>query len=134
MTATDNPHKGDTQMTARKPVRQGDVLLWPVDEIPAAAKPVPQSEGPIILAYGETTGHAHGIYGRAAMFRDDGAGNGGVTYIEAEPGAMLGHGTPTKGLDLPRDPDHGPIEIGGKWRVSRQQEFPRGELARQVVD
>lgn len=47
-------------MTRRLPIRQGDVLLLPVDGIPAAT-PAPRDNGRLILAYGEVTGHAHRI-------------------------------------------------------------------------
>lgn len=116
----------------RHQVRQGDVLLIPVDEIPASAKKVePEKSLPIILAYGETTGHAHGIFGRAVMFRDDGAGGG--TFIHAE-NATLAHGTPTDAVTIPRDPDHGPISLDGAYRVVRQVEFPRAAPQRTVAD
>lgn len=115
----------------RQQVRQGDVLLLPVSNIPDAAKPVARrGNEPLILAYGETTGHAHGVYGRAVMFREDGGG----AFILAEKGAQLGHGTPTDGDTLPRDPDHGPIALDGAYRVVRQVEFPRAAPARQMAD
>jgi len=41
--------------------RQGDVLLIPVDNIPANAKPVDPDGGKLILAYGEVTGHHHAV-------------------------------------------------------------------------
>jgi hypothetical protein len=40
-------------------VRQGDVLLRSVPDIPAAAREVPRDDGRLVLAYGEVTGHAH---------------------------------------------------------------------------
>lgn len=116
----------------RQQVRQGDVLLLPVDTIPDSAKPVPPSKGPIHLAFGEVTNHAHSLYGRATMFRED--GTGGAVFIVAEKGTVLGHGTPTDGDTLPRDPDHGPIALDGAYRVVRQVEFPRAAPARQVAD
>lgn len=67
--------------------RQGDVLLRPVTRIPEGAKPV-ESQGRVVLAYGEVTGHAHAFYSRATMFRDDGLGR---TFISAEAGAELRH-------------------------------------------
>lgn len=39
-------------------VRQGDVWVESVDSIPESAEPIPATE-PVILAYGERTGHAH---------------------------------------------------------------------------
>ncbi|GAC1365526.1 MAG: hypothetical protein NVSMB32_09130 [Actinomycetota bacterium] len=46
---------------SRLPIRQGDVLLVPVDEIPSATKPVARVGGRVILAEGEVTGHHHAI-------------------------------------------------------------------------
>lgn len=42
-------------------IRQGDVLLTPVSELPAGCTKVPLDKGRIVLAYGEVTGHAHAI-------------------------------------------------------------------------
>lgn len=42
-------------------VRQGDILLRPVAEIPKGAREVPRDAGRLVLAYGEVTGHAHVI-------------------------------------------------------------------------
>jgi hypothetical protein len=45
---------------SRKPHRQGDVLFVPVDEIPKGVKAVERdTRGRIVLAEGESTGHAH---------------------------------------------------------------------------
>lgn len=51
-------------MKAKKspqPIRQGDVCLVPVNELPEGAKAV-ESKDRVVLAYGEVTGHAHAIY------------------------------------------------------------------------
>ena len=42
-------------------VRQGDVLLVPVDALPEGATEAPRDKGRLVLAYGEVTGHAHVI-------------------------------------------------------------------------
>ena len=47
-------------------LRQGDVILIPVNEIPQNTKPVPREAGRVVLAHGEITGHHHSIV-------DDGA-------------------------------------------------------------
>ncbi len=47
--------------------RQGDVLLVPVAELPADAKPQARDQGRIVLAYGEVTGHAHAIVDAGAQ-------------------------------------------------------------------
>ena len=41
-----------------KQIRQGDVLLQPVQSVPNGAIEI---KGDVILAYGEVTGHAHAI-------------------------------------------------------------------------
>jgi hypothetical protein len=51
--------------------RQGDVLLIPVDEIPAGLKTVPRDNGRVILAYGEATGHAHAVRADVGLFAAD---------------------------------------------------------------
>lgn len=53
-----------TVETAKEPlpmIRQGDVLLIKVAEIPESAKPVKRDNGRLVLAHGEATGHAHVI-------------------------------------------------------------------------
>ena len=45
----------------KKLIRQGDVLLQPVDALPPGCVEVPLDNGRIVLAYGEVTGHAHAI-------------------------------------------------------------------------
>lgn len=130
-------------------VRRGDVLLQPIDKVPSTAKRQ-KVKGLVILAYGETSGHAHGMYGRVAMFRDDGLGRKlttggkpcpvsepfleGADLVVAKDGTQLGHGTPNDALTLPSDPDHGAIPVTGGFAAIRQREFPRGELARTVAD
>ena len=44
-------------------VRQGDVLLIPVDRVPAQSRPVAHPTGRATLALGEATGHAHVVLG-----------------------------------------------------------------------
>lgn len=47
-------------------LRQGDVLLVPIQEVPAATSPLPRENGRLILAQGEMTGHAHAIIDESA--------------------------------------------------------------------
>ena len=52
-------------------IRQGDVLIVPVEEIPTTVEAVERENGYIVLAHGEATGHAHKIKDKhAALFRD----------------------------------------------------------------
>ena len=51
-------------------IRQGDVLLVPVEELPLGATRIRASKGTLVLAQGETSGHAHVIANRRArLFR-----------------------------------------------------------------
>lgn len=64
-------------------VRQGDVLLIPVDGIPAEAVRVQREGGRLILAHGEATGHAHAIASKhASLWKTAGAG-GDKLYLKA---------------------------------------------------
>lgn len=59
----------------RPHIRQGDVLLVPVDLLPPGCTEVPQDKGCIVLAHGEVTGHAHAIYDHAVDLADQHGGN-----------------------------------------------------------
>lgn len=61
-----------------KMVRQGDVLVLPIAELPANIGKMEPEGGRLILARGEATGHHHSIAfsDRVAMFREDGSGSG----------------------------------------------------------
>jgi hypothetical protein len=45
----------------KAPLRQGDILLVPVEEVPDGLSKVPREKGRIVLAEGEETGHLHAI-------------------------------------------------------------------------
>lgn len=52
--------------TIKGQIRQGDVLVTPIDSIPAdASKQKPEPRG-IVLAHGELSGHAHCVEPKAA--------------------------------------------------------------------
>ena len=94
--------------TAPAMVRQGDVLLVPVDAVPASAKPVARDRGRVVLAYGEATGHAHAIVSSAATQLQDDI----QRYLRLTAGATLQH------------EEHGPIAIApGTYRVVIQREY-----------
>lgn len=98
--------------------RQGDVLLLPVDAIPTKAI---QSKrlGPIILAEGEATGHAHKI-NRSAKVKEFDVGT--ELYLEVEAPVELEH------------EEHGTVVIEpGCYQIRRQVEVWMDE-ARQVAD
>jgi len=52
-------------MTKQQQFRQGDVLIERVASMPDVAMTEVKTEGRVVLAYGEVTGHAHAIYPKA---------------------------------------------------------------------
>jgi hypothetical protein len=102
-------------------LRQGDILLIRVDEIPKQAKlrKADQRHTGFVLAEGEVTGHHHVLEGPKVQVLD--AAEQVFARIMAP--ATLDH------------PEHGAITVPpGEYRVVRQREYEPGELPRQVAD
>ena len=101
-------------------VRQGDVFIELVADLPANLKPQPREHGKIVLAHGEVTGHSHAI---AAHEHEAWLDDAGVTYLEVrEAMALLEH------------QEHDTIKLPvGKYRVTRQREYAP-EAPRNVAD
>jgi hypothetical protein len=101
-------------------LRQGDVLLIPVDAIPATAT---RRFGPLVLAYGEATGHAHTVESDAEIVDAFLADLDGQTYLSAPATARVVH------------QEHGPLVLDGKpYRVVRQVEWTDEMEPRRVAD
>ena len=102
-------------------IRQGDVLIVPVEEIPATVEAVERENGYIVLAHGEATGHAHKIKDQhAALFRDP------------ELMAVFMHVTGDV-VALEHD-EHDTITVpAGKYQVIRQREYTPDAI-RNVAD
>ena len=105
------------------PLRQGDVLLLPVDEIPADVVLQPPKGKKLILALGEATGHHHRF-----EFLDTShnvkmyASHGGARYLHVESPAGLLH------------EEHSTVKVpAGKYLLPVQQEYSPAEL-RNVAD
>jgi hypothetical protein len=104
--------------------RQGDILIIPVDEIPADTKPVAREHGKLILAHGEITGHHH-------AFDIDVENVELVTADQAAELYLLVHGTEAAPLT---HQEHATIPVEpGRYRVRRQREYAP-EAIRQVQD
>ena len=87
----------------RKPVIQGDVMLFPVDVMPDGATLQPGDSH--VLAYGERTGHTH-VLDRSTLGVLD-----GERYVQVSDGAALRHA------------DHGTVPApAGVYRVIQQSE------------
>ena len=103
-----------------KQVRQGDVLLQSVASVPKGAKLL---QGPVILAYGEVTGHMHQIVldesqREKVRYWDAGA----ERFLQVIETVALTH------------EEHGPITLApGIYRQGFQVE-ERGEEVRRVAD
>lgn len=102
--------------------RQGDVLIRQVATIPAAAKPE-KRKGRIVLAYGETTGHAHAIAERGVKaYTMEDAGAAVRRFLEVAKGATVRH------------EEHAPIPLPpGCYEVVQQVEYSP-EAVRAVQD
>ena len=101
-------------------IQQGDVLVS-VSNIPASAKVKKNHARGVVLAEGETTGHAHVITGvdDAVLFEDDGA-----MYLRVLKETVLTH------------EEHKPVTIpAGDYSVSIVKEYDHFEMeSRNVQD
>lgn len=105
-----------------KIVRQGDVLLVPIDSIPQTAVNAGAKHRRLILAYGEQSGHHHSIAERDGIELSEIPSQSEMFLLVKEGDALLEH------------QEHGAIKIpAGSYRVVIQKEFnPTGE--RRVAD
>ena len=115
-----NDRIGGSDMTGQ--LRQGDVLLVPVDtQPPSVLSPVPEA----VLAWGEITGHAHRLRGEVLDWTDS-RGTRFVRVTGSEPGSLSHE-------------DHDPVPAavvspGQTYRVVPQREWDLSGQWRQVVD
>lgn len=92
-------------------LRQGDIMLIPVEEIPDGLKKVPLMGGRMVLAEGEATGHVHAIEGEAQFLATD---------LEELEGRFL---AVEQEAELVHD-EHDTITVPpGNYEVRRQREY-----------
>ena len=108
---------------------QGDLLIERVDDmLPRGTLLDPASDGAMVLAEGETSGHRHAIHDRVTMFRDDSLAR------DIPDGLYVGHlqvDGPSASLE---HDEHDTISLPrGTYRVRRQRELEPKD-ARIVVD
>lgn len=116
-------------MRTKKPeqaiFRQGDVLLVAVAAIPEGAKDV-TTDGRIVLAEGEMTGHAHAVYEPITKDRPRGKARmwdaGAERFLQVVEKTALKH------------EEHAPVELPpGVYRIQHQREYSPEEV-RRVAD
>lgn len=101
--------------------RQGDVLLERIESADLGAE-IPRDAGRIVLAYGESTGHAHAIHEPDAFLYRGAAANDAV-FLKIVAPVNLTHEEHSK---IPLAP--------GLYRVRRQREWTDQDEPMQVVD
>lgn len=105
----------------RQPLRQGDILLIPLVDIPPglAARPIPAAG--VVVAEGEATGHCHTIAGDVVEYA--------TTADHVDRFLRVG----SQGAVLTHD-EHGTITVPeGAYRAVRQREYAP-EAPRYVAD
>jgi hypothetical protein len=78
----------------KAPLRQGDILLVPVKEIPDGLKEVPREKGKIVLAEGEESGHLHAIEAPEAIFKAEDLESIENRFLEVEAEVATEHEVP----------------------------------------
>src|SRR5262245_21908081 len=92
-------------------LRQGDILLRPVESIPAGLVEVPRQNGRIVLAEGEATRHTHAIEAPEA------------TFLASDPTEVEGRFLAVQAAVELSHPDHATIKVApGLYEVVRQRE------------
>jgi hypothetical protein len=97
-------------------LRQGDVLLLPVDSIPSSVMPVPTAQHRgrpcLVVARGERTGHAHTLPADPA-----------ITLFSGEEGTSIGFLEVRGDETCLRHEEHRPLPIAaGRYRVIMQRQ------------
>lgn len=112
--------------------RQGDVFFKKVDKIPEDSIIQEYENNLVILAYGEKTGHCHGI---AEIEKVKDFKNGEKRYIEISDEVILSHGLLEEiKSKAPIGKDHSALFIKpGKYQVIIQREYSP-EKIRRVLD
>lgn len=108
----------------RRPHRQGDILFIPVDSIPDGVKLVDRdSRGRIVLAEGESTGHAHCVLDDpATLFAPTDLDEMADRFLKVEGEAAVVH------------EEHDTVHLErGDWAVRRKREY-QPERPRIIAD
>lgn len=99
-------------------VRQGDVLIEKISQIPKGLKKQKPVDGRVILAYGEATGHHHSIDADAVdWWKGDDKGDEQFVVLKVD--SRVVH-QEHSAIDLPK----------GNYRVTIQREYSPEEIRR----
>jgi hypothetical protein len=112
----------DSTLGPRGLIRQGDLLLVPVADLPEEARLL--RRGRIVLAEGEATGHAHVVQDDRALLHDLGWGADGVylSVVGDAPVALVHE-------------EHDALAVSpGVYEVRRQREYAPRQRFRRVSD
>lgn len=112
------------QPNGKPSVRQGDVLLIPTDDMPTNLTLVPASDGRLIIAEGEATGHHHAITLTAETDAE-------FYTVADEVDRWLRVRAPSVPLT---HPEHGTIPLTERGYIVRYQREYAPEAIRRVVD
>jgi hypothetical protein len=127
-------------MNSRKLIRQGDVLLVPVDKVPDGIEA--QDASTVVLAEGEQSGHLHRFTSNVTSFRAETAELAAAAGIRPELRAMTdfivvgGGGAELRHeYESGKQADHNPITVEpGAYRVVQQREEIGDEMAVRAFD
>src|SRR5262245_47031030 len=101
-------------------IRQGDLLLVPVDVLPE--RTLPRLTGRLVLAEGEATGHAHVVDNERASLHGTYGGTWFLSVEDGEPVLLLHE-------------EHDPLAVpAGVYEVRRQREYVPRRVSRWVSD
>lgn len=106
---TDNSIEAMSRKEMKGQIRQGDILLVPIEKRPPSGA---ESRTEVVLAWGEITGHAHRASGDLLEWTDD-----GFRYI---------HSIGEIGTLKHEDHDPEPVDVlapGQTYRVVQQREW-----------
>jgi hypothetical protein len=102
-------------------LRQGDILLVPVEKVPDGLSEVPREDGKIVLAEGEATGHLHAIEDEKATFLAKDPDSPMDRYLVVKEAEAIA--AEAAGVALTH-PEHDTVTLEpGAYEVRRQQEY-----------
>lgn len=112
-----------TKSRDMRPLRQGDILLVPIEKVPKGLKEIPRENDQIVLAEGEATGHLHMIEAPEATFLAKDLADIEGRFLAVEKEVALEH------------PEHDTVMLApGNYEVRRQREYAQAGGVEFVAD